>query len=282
MKKVLIALVLAGIAVSAPEAASAATTLNGIVISRSVAHGDLVIASANGHVTTLRAARLVAPGTKIRTSVFKLADGTYAAGKLGVTGHARHGMFDGVLVKTVGATSFFSAGGSVVAVHGAARSLSSARSMILAPGDAAEIVVTITATGLNEGQVTPTPDEDRNELTLQVIVVAVTPATATAAGSLTLTIDGQPLVLPLPAGTVLPAGIVANAMVALKFEFEQAGDNDNDNRGPGNGNGAGQTTTVITTTTTVPSTGSNGSGRDSRGGSGRDGGGQGGDGGRDG
>jgi hypothetical protein len=75
---------------------------------------------------------------------------------------------------------------------------------------------------------------DNNELELQVKIVAVTPATATTPGSLTVMVGAQSLVIPLPAGTILPASFVAGATVSVKVEVEQAA---NDNRGRGHDGG---------------------------------------------
>jgi hypothetical protein len=76
--------------------------------------------------------------------------------------------FRGVLVRTVGSTSFFAAGHNVVVVHAANRSVASARSLAdaspLSPGDAADVEVTIAAGGqLDEDSVTPTPSDNANK-----------------------------------------------------------------------------------------------------------------------
>ncbi len=288
MRKALLALAVAGIAVMAPAASGAPASVKGVVISRMPARGELVLAGANGRATTLRTPMLPAVGTVIDAAAFKLSDGTSAAAHLTVVGHARHARFSGVLVRTAGGSSFFAVGHSVVVVQTASRSLSSARSSSpLAPGDAAEIEVTITAGGaLDEDSIDREPLRDAAEVSLQVTIATVTPATPTTAGSLTLTVNGQPLVIPLPAGTILPAAFVANAVVGLRIEFrDAAAANDNDNEGRDDNRG-GVTTT---TTTTIPATpggatttttnaqprndGDGGRGHDG-GGSGRDGGGR--------
>ena len=163
-------------------------------------------------------------------------------------------------MRTVGSTSFFAAGHNVVVVHTAARSVASARSLAdaspLSPGDAAEIQATIAAGGeLDEDSVTPTPSEDANQVTLQVTIAAVTPATATTAGSITLTINGQTLVLPLPAGTVLPTAFVANATVGFTVEFKQPGnDQGDDDQGDDDNGGASTSTTTATMPTATSGT----------------------------
>jgi hypothetical protein len=260
MRKALFAPLLVALAFAAPGTGGTTATLEGVVIARMPAQGELVLASAGGCTTTLRAPSLPSAGTILRTSAFKLSDGTSAVKSMRVAGNVRHASFRGVLVRTVGSTSFFAAGRSVVVVHAATRSVASARSSrsSLSPGEAAEIEVTIAAGGaLHEDSVTPTPSDDANEVMLQVTIAAVVPATATTPGSITLTINGQTLVIPLPAGTVLPPAFAPNATVGVKIEFKQPGVNDNrgrvdDDQGDDDDHGA---TTTTTTTATVPASG---------------------------
>jgi len=291
MRRFMFALVIAGLAVAAPATAGAAT-VKGVVISKSAAQGQIAIAASNGKVMTLRTPKLFSPGTVVSASAFALHDGTFASGKLRVLGHVKRTTFQGILVRSVGTSSFFKAGRSLVLVHTSSRTIASAvASRSLQPGEAAEIDVTITPAGsLDAGRVTPTPaaGNDANEVTLQVTVTALTPATATTTGSLTLLVNGQTLVIPLPAGTVLPAGIALNATVNLKIEFKQPhaedGDNDGNDRGDDDHVAVGtQVTTTTgggtitggptTTTTTTTRSGDGRHGSDDGGSSGRDGGG---------
>ena len=128
MRKALLVLALAGGAVAAQASAGTASMLRGVVISRLPAQGELVIASASGATTTLRSPSLPAAGTVIKTSAFALSDGTSAARRLSIVGRAHRARFDGVLVRTSGATSFFAVGHSVIAVHARGRALASASS----------------------------------------------------------------------------------------------------------------------------------------------------------
>jgi hypothetical protein len=268
MRKALFAPLLA-LVFAASGSAGTTATLKGVVIARMPAQGELVLASTGGRTTTLRAASLPVPGTILRASAFRLSDGTSAAKSLSVLGHVHRTSFRGVLVRTVGSTSFFAAGHNVVVVHTASRSVASARSLAdaspLSPGDAVDVGVTIAAGGeLDEDSVTPTPSGDANKVTLQVTIAAVTPATATTAGSITLTINGQTLVIPLPAGTVLPSAFVANATVGFTVEFKQPGSEQGDDDQGDDDNQGGTTTTatmptttsgtITTTTTTTTST----------------------------
>jgi hypothetical protein len=256
MRKALFAPLLA-LVFAASGSAGTTATLKGVVIARIPAQGELVLASAGGRTTTLRAPSLPATGTILRTSAFRLSDGTSAAKSVRVLGHVHRVSFRGVLVRTLGSTSFFAAGHNVVLVHTASRSVASARSLAdsspLSPGDAAEVEVTIGAGGqLDEDSLTPTPSGDTNAVTLQVTIAAVTPATATTAGSITLTINGQALVIPLPAGTVLPSAFVANATVGFTVKFQQPGnDQGDDDQGDDDSQGGTTTTTATMPTTTV-------------------------------
>jgi hypothetical protein len=257
MRKALFAPLLALVFAASGSAGSTAT-LKGVVIARMPAQGEFVLASAGGRTTTMRARSLPAPGTILRASAFRLSDGTSAATGLRTLGRVRRTSFRGVLVRTVGSTSFFAAGRNVVVVHTASRSVASARSLAdsspLSPGDAAEVEVTIAADGqLDEDSLTPTPSGDASNVTLQVTIAAVTPATATTAGSITLTINGQPLVIPLPAGTVLPPAFVANATVGFTVAFKQPG-NDQGDDDQGDDDNQGGTTTTTTTIPTLPTT----------------------------
>lgn len=268
MRKVLFLPLLVALAFVAPGNAGTSANLKGVVIARMPAHGELVLASASGRATTLRAPSLPAPGTVVRAAAFRLSDGTSAAKTLHVIGHVRHTAFRGVLVRTVGATSFFAAGRSVVAVHRApVRTVASARALSsstdLSPGDAGEIDVTISSDGtLDEDSITPMPSDNADGVTLQVTVTAVTPATATAPGSITLSINGQSLVIPLPAGTVLPPTVVPNATVGFTLQFQQpeGGDDQGENGDDQGEDDNGTTTTTGGTTTTTTTTTSSWSG----------------------
>ena len=167
MRKALFAPLLA-LVLAAPGSAGTTSTLKGVVIARMPSQGELVLASAGGRSTTLRAPSLPAPGTILRASTFRLSDGTSAAKSIRVLGRVHRTSFRGVLVRTVGSTSFFAAGHNVVVVHAANRSVASARSLAdaspLSPGDAADVEVTIAAGGqLDEDSVTPTPSDNANK-----------------------------------------------------------------------------------------------------------------------
>jgi len=249
MRNALFAPVLAALAFAVPAGAGTTPALKGVVIARMPAQSQLVVAGAAGRTTTLHATSLPAVGTVVQAS----------AGHVRVLGRVHRAHFRGVLVRAVGARSFYAVGHGVVVVR-TARSLASARASSLAPGDAAEIEVEIEADGvLDQTAVTPTPAYDATEVMLQVTITAVTPATATTAGSLTLSINGQPLVIPLPAGTVLPPAFVPNATVGVKIELKQPGarveEQGDDDRGeddhPATTTATGTLPPAPTTTTTT-------------------------------
>lgn len=262
MRKALLVPLLGAIAFVVPTTAGA-SVFKGVVIARSQSHAEIVVAAKSGAVTTLRVTTLVAPGTIVSASARALGDGTFRVSRLHVLGRSARAAFTGVLLKNVGGSAFFSAGRSIVVVSAGARTVASARSTSpLQPGTTADVSLTITPQGaLTANSITPT-GETTDRLTLQVTVTAITPATATAPGSLTLQVNGQALVIPLPAGTQLPTGIVANATVNLTIDFRQgaaAADdgvaNDDDNNEDGDGHDQGEHTATITATA-PPVTGS--------------------------
>src|SRR5215471_3540112 len=126
MRKAFFAPLLVALVFVASGSAGTTSTFKGVVIARMPAQGELVIASAGGRTTTLRAPSLPAPGTTLRASTFRLSDGTSAAKSLRILGHVHRVSFRGVLVRTVGSMSFFAAGHNVVVVHTASRSVASA------------------------------------------------------------------------------------------------------------------------------------------------------------
>jgi len=268
MRRALLAPLALAIVVAAPAFARSThtavrvTALDGVVIARSAHQGEIVVASARGRTSTVRAASLPAPGAVIRASVFRLADGTSAAARLRVVGRTHHARFRGVLVKTSGRISFFATGRSVVAVSGTLRTSASTRSLSdaapLTPGSSAEIEVTISGGSLEDDTVTPMPEGDESQVTLQVTITDVTPATSSTDGSITLVIDGQTLVVPLPAGTVLPSSFVPDATVALTISFDDSGASATGGS-PSGDDGGGEPgdddqSTTTTTTATIPTT----------------------------
>jgi len=219
----------AGSSVGAPAPAA----LHGIVVGSH--RGTVLVASANGAVRAL-------PGrarTGMRISL--------AGGKLRVLGRAHRALVRGVVLKRRGSTTFLSAANHVLLVR-TTRTLGSARDMRPAPGSLVQATVDIDDQGdldeQNEDVVGQAP-----EVEVQAVVSGV------ATGSVTLTVNGQQLVIPLPAGLTLPASLVGT-QVELKVEFGEGvatvapgaarDEDDDDATVTTTTNTAGMTTTAIT------------------------------------
>jgi hypothetical protein len=180
------ALSLSGSAAAAPRAAS----FRGVVVGSQ--HGVLLVTSANGQVHAFRGRAAV--GTRV----------SIAGGRLTMIGHAKRALINGVVIRRRAGSTFLSAAKHVLVVHHAG--------VATAPGSAVQATV-----GIDEGVL-----EEENEHVLgraaEIEVQAVVSAVAT--GSVTLTVNGQPLVITLPAGLILPARIVGT-QVGLKVEFDE-------------------------------------------------------------
>jgi hypothetical protein len=115
-----------------------------------------------------------------------------------------------VIVRRAGSLTFLSAGRSVLVLHSRARRLASAADATA--GTVANVGVNVSPTG----QLTTTsvqPVGQTGSIVIQATVASVAP------GQLTLTVNGQTLVVPLPAGTTLPSTLVAGSTVQLTLNF---------------------------------------------------------------
>lgn len=222
MKRIFFAAAAAALAAAAFPALSAAASFTGTVVSQQAGRHVLVVASASGAARTVHTGASLRAGTLVAVVAGVRPDGTFAATRVRALGHTSRARITGVVIRRTGALTFLSANRSVLVVRGAGRRLASAADGGPQPGTVATVTVTVSGQGtLNT--VTITPASETTSIVIQATVAAVTPATATTAGSLTLTINGQTLVIPLPAGTVLPATVAPNATVTLTISFGPAG-----------------------------------------------------------
>ena len=238
----------AGYALAAPSPSS----LRGIVVGTH--GGSVLVAGANGVVRAF-------PGhvpVGMRVSL--------AGGKLRMLGRAHRALVRGIVLKRRGSLTFLSASNHVLLLR-TVRALGSARDTSPAPGSVVQATVGIDDQGdldeQNEDVVGQAP-----EAGVQAVVSAV------GTGSVTLTVNGQQLVVPLPAGLTLPSSIVGT-QVTLKVEFGQSGatvapgsvqgddENDDDDVAPAT---SAQTATITGMTTTTSSTSSRHGGDDGDGG----------------
>jgi hypothetical protein len=161
----------------------------------------------------------------------------------GVTGRTHHALIRGVVVRHTGGLTFLSAANHLLVVH-TARRMASVADNSPTPGTVVQQSVTID----DQGEL-----DDQGEETLgqssQVQVQAQ--ITAIGTGTVTLTVNGQQLILPLPAGLTLPSTFVGTT-VTLNVSFANGQATANE-QGDDNEQGDHQNTQTTTTTTTTSS-----------------------------
>jgi hypothetical protein len=191
MKKLLVLGAVAAAAAVFPTVALAGS-FGGVVVGRGA--GSVAVASKSGLVRTVHTrahprvgARVTVSGTRVR-----------------VVGMAHRARIHAVVVSRARRTTFLAASRSLLAV----RASSSRRFASVAQSPAPGAVVNTTVS-IAQGQMT--------EQTTQVVgqtgkVTVQAPVTAVGAGTITVTVNGQPLVINLPAGLQLPASLVGQSV----------------------------------------------------------------------
>jgi hypothetical protein len=222
MKRIALVISLAAVAAVWP-AASGAATFNGVVVAKQ--HGSLLVASPSGLVRAFSGSAAV--GSRVAVS----------GGRLAVVGRARFAHLRGIVVRHIGSTVFLSSNHHMLAVH-MGRRLASANDNApppssptttttpTTPGAVVSMQTTIGANGeLDEDQVEEVGQSSSAQI--QAVVAAV------GAGTVTLTVNGQSLVVPLPAGLTLPASVVGQTVtINLSFGAQgQSGDDDQNDQG---------------------------------------------------
>lgn len=231
-KKLALLAAVAGAAAIFPTAALAA--FNGVVVGKS--RGSVAAATASGVVHTVRTHASPRIGSRVRVS------GT----SVHVIGRAHRVRIHAVIVRRAGSTTFLAGGRSLLAVR-TGRTLASALGNS-SPSTGA--IVNTTASVGSNGQLTATATQVVGQMpSIQVQAVV----TAVGTGTITLSVNGQPLVLALPAGIQLPTSLV-NQTVTLTLNLtgqqpvadddDQGDDNnaqgdDNDDNGQGGDNHGG-------------------------------------------
>jgi len=206
MKRILVLLAVAAGLLAAATPASAATAWKGIVVAKDNGRSAVVTASANGHVRTARSpkARSLRIGQRLTITGTKLADGTFKARTLRVTGRAKSARIKAVVVSYQRAQKrlLVSAGGSTFALprRKSQRALASVSAETPVAGD--QIVATvIVATGTPVATSVTTVGH-LGTLEVEGIV------TKLGGGSLELMVArAGPVTFVLPAGFTLPAGL---------------------------------------------------------------------------
>jgi hypothetical protein len=221
MRKVLLFTALAAAVVLFPTAAPAARTMSGVVVASS--HGRLVVAGRGGAITTVRTRVHARIGARVRI----------AGSSVRVIGFARRVLIHAVIVRRSGSTTFLAGGRSLFSVHTQGRALAS---VVDKRKPTTGAVINTTATVAPNGQLlagaTQVVGED-NEIEVQAMITGV------GVGTITLSVNGQSLMLSLPAGIQLPQSIVGT-FVTLKLNLEGAepvANEDNDDQGDDNDQG---------------------------------------------
>ena len=234
MKRVLLAVVavlvvlMAGSAVAARSAGS----VRGVVVGHQ--RGVLLVASSRGLVRAVSGRARVGERVLVR------------GGRLvGEVGRAQRAVVHGVVVRRSARVTFLSASGHLLVVH-THRTVASASGSGLAPGT----VVQQTVSFDDQGNLDDQGEDDLGQTGQTQIQAQIA---AVGSGTITLTVNGQPLVIPLPAGLTLPSSLVGTT-VTLNISFAggqaTAEDDQGDQNDQGDDNDQGDQSTTTTTTTT--------------------------------
>lgn len=223
MKKILLLLAFAAVAAAWSSAASAGV-FRGVVVGKQ--HGTMLVASSNGAVRALGGHASV--GAVVSVS----------GGHLTIVGRSRTAAVRGIVVRHIGPMMFLSSNKHLVLVRTARRLASvSATPATPQPGDLVAAQVSIESNGdLVETQQSNLGPSGANTIQVQALVAAV------GAGTVSLTVNGQTLVVPLPAGLTLPASLVGQTVTVtleLAGPAAGAGEDDDDNGNNNNNNGFG-------------------------------------------
>jgi hypothetical protein len=228
-------LFVAGSAVAARSAGS----LRGVVVGHQ--HGVLLVASSRGLV------RAVAGRAEVGERVL-VRGGRLAA----VAGRAQRALIHGVVVRRNGRLTFLSAGGHLLVVH-ARRTVASTGGSGPVPGTVVQQTVSFDQGSLDDQGEQDLGQTGQTQIQAQVAAVGQ--------GSITLTVNGQPLVIQLPAGLTLPGSLVGTT-VTLNVSFaggQATAENDQgDQNDQGDDNDQGDQGDESTTTTTTTTTGGDG------------------------
>jgi len=208
MKRILILFALAAGLLAAAAPASAATAWKGVVVAKDNGRSAVVTASANGLVRTARSpkARSLRIGQRVTVSGTKLADGTFKATTLRVTGRAKSARVKAVVVRYQRADKrlLVSAGGSTFALprRQIQRALASTSASAETPAPGDQIVATVSVATGTPLATSVTTVGHLGTLEVEGIVTKI------EGGNLELVVAKAGFVtFALPAGFTLPAGV---------------------------------------------------------------------------
>ena len=221
-------------AILASGAGAGTATFKGVVVGH--LRGDVLVAPAGGVIRAFSGQAAI--GSRV----------VFEGGRLVVVGRSHSALVRGIVVRRIGSTMFLSSNKHLVAIH-TGRRLASASDTTPTPttpttpatGDNVAAQVTVGNNGQldeqNEDDLGPSND---NAIQVQAVVAAV------GAGTVTLTVNGQTLVMPLPAGLTLPSSFVGQT-VTLNLSLHGQNDqgqgsednNGNDSSSSDDGGGGG-------------------------------------------
>jgi hypothetical protein len=206
-------LLLAGSAVASRSAGSG----RGVVVAPQ--HGVLLVASSRGVVRAVSGRARVGERVLVRGSRV-----------VGVVGRARRAVIRGVVVRRSGRLTLLSAGRHLLVVH-VQRAIAAAAGNSSAPGT----IVQQTVGFDDQGDLDDQGEQDLGQTGQTQIRAQVT---AVGPGTVTVTVNGQPLVIPLPAGLTLSNSVVGT-QVTLNISFANGQATGEDDPGDQNDKGHG-------------------------------------------
>lgn len=215
MKRTLILFALTAGLLAAAAPASAASAFKGVVVAKDAQRGTVVTASADGVVRTARSPKVASLkiGQRLAVTGTRLGDGTFRAASIKASGRAKTARVKAVVVRWQKAQRrlLVSAGGStfVLTRNAKGRTLSSASETAPLPGDQIAATVNV-ATGTAQATAVTTVGH-LGTIEVEGIV------TKLAADSVEVVVAKSGFVtFALPAGFVLPTGLVAFDKVSAK------------------------------------------------------------------
>jgi hypothetical protein len=197
VKRALLVAVPVALFLAGPSAASRSSSAPWVVVGRQ--HGVLLASSTRGLVAVVRGqagigARVLVRGGRV----------------VGVVGRSRSALIRGVVVRHASGLTFLSAAGHLLVVHGGRR-LMSATDTSPTPGTIVQQSVSFDDQGNLDDQGEQTVGQS-SQVQVQAQITAI------GNGTVTVTVNGQQLVLPLPAGLTLPSTLVGT-QVTLNVSF---------------------------------------------------------------
>jgi len=216
MKRVPFIAAIAAVAAVLPAGAGAGTaTFKGVVVGH--LRGTVLVAPSSGLVRAFTGTAAV--GSRVQ----------FVDGRLVVVGRSHTALVRGIVVRRMGTTMFLSSNKHLVAIHTGRRLASASDTTPTTPvtGDNLAAQVTVGDNGqLDEQNEDDLGPSNENAIQVQAVVAAV------GTGTVTLTVNGQTLVVPLPAGLTLPSSFVGQT-VTLNLSLHDQNDQGDDDGGGG-------------------------------------------------